>query len=247
MRREGMPLSHFVSSVKISSRGLIDNRRKLKWSVISLVVFIGWSGLLTPQLYYLSSPLSGHELDLSNPLLQQLSSPALDYCVVNSSNLNAFIVGQTESGYAAVQGHQALLTLMNQTFDISTAGILPLTLDDIDASTWFTENNSTNLSATIQADIVLPLDDSVSANYSLVQQGFTADVDCLFQDLDENTTPALFLQNDTVNRATVSPGNVQQHVFPLPGSHIAWFPSEYHFRIYSRNPKLYSDDRVFGV
>ncbi|KAJ7652498.1 hypothetical protein DFH06DRAFT_1331118 [Mycena polygramma] len=220
MRGEGMPLSHFVSSVKISSRGLILNRRKLKWSVMSLVVFIvaglqttGWSGLLTPQLYYLSSPLSGHELDLSSPLLQQLDSPVLDYCIVNSTkrsfcNLNAFIVGQTESGSAAVKGHQALLTLMDQTFNISTAGILPLTLDDIDASTWFTENNSTNLSATIQADIVLPLDDSVSANYSLVQQGFTADVDCLYQDLDENTTPALFFQNDTVKDWNNAPQSV---------------------------------------
>ncbi|KAJ7652792.1 hypothetical protein DFH06DRAFT_1205694 [Mycena polygramma] len=203
---DGMPLAKFLSFVKISSRSLLLNPRKLKWSLMSATVFIltgfqttGWSGLLTPQMYDVVTPLTGYELDLANPRLQQVNNSGLNFCVANGTNLNAFLVGQTESGYAALKGGLELpgsLTLMDQTFNVSTAGILPLNLVDIDATSWFPGNGTTELSATVQSALVLPKD--ISGHYSLIQQGFTADVDCKFQDLSADTTPTLLFEDSAV-------------------------------------------------
>ncbi|KAJ6505678.1 hypothetical protein C8R47DRAFT_133960 [Mycena vitilis] len=203
---DGMPLAKFLSFVKISSRSLLLNPRKLKWSFMSVAVFIltgfqttGWSGLLTPQMYDFVTPLIGYELDLANPRLQQMDNTGLNFCVANGTDLNAFLVGQTESGYAALKGglsSSGSLTVMDQTFNVSTAGILPLNLVDIDATSWFPGNGTTQLPATVYAAVDFPED--ISGHYSLIQQGFTADVDCKFQDLTPDTTPSLRFDNSSV-------------------------------------------------
>ncbi|KAJ6617244.1 hypothetical protein B0H10DRAFT_1327543 [Mycena sp. CBHHK59/15] len=200
-----MSLAAFVTTVKISSRSLVLDPRKRKWSTISIVLVVltgiqtsGWSTLLTPVAIVIETPLTGSELDLSSPLLHQMqSSGALDFCVFNSSDLTAFTVGQTESGYTAVKsnfGYPGSFTLMDQNFNISTAGVLPVTLSDVNASAWFP--GMTSVAATIQGVDDLP--DGLSSNYSMIQQGFTADVTCKFQNLTADTTPSLILQTDTV-------------------------------------------------
>ncbi|KAJ6550183.1 hypothetical protein B0H19DRAFT_1265044 [Mycena capillaripes] len=197
---DSMSLDKFVSSVKISSRSLILNPQKRTWSAMSIVIIIltgvqttAWSGLLTPQVFELITPLTGYELDLASPLLQEQQKSGL-----LRGNLNTFIVGQTESGYAALNsdlGYASSLALMDQSFNIST-GILPLTLVDIDGSKWFPEYGMTNLSATLKPAVDLPK--GLSSRYSLLQQGFTADVTCEIADVRPDTTPSLALFNDTV-------------------------------------------------
>ncbi|KAJ6578517.1 hypothetical protein B0H19DRAFT_1338700 [Mycena capillaripes] len=186
LHREGMSLAQFISSVKISSRSLILEPHRWKWSVPSIALVIltgvqttGWSTLITPLPINVPTPLNGSELDLSSQLLQQMqSSSALDTCVYGSSDLPVFTVGQAESGYGVLKnnlGFPSSLTLMDQTFNVNTAGILPLTLFDPDglfdtnSSSWFA--GTTAIPGTLKPFLDLP--DGLSSNYSTTQQADT--------------------------------------------------------------------------
>ncbi|KAJ7833587.1 hypothetical protein B0H14DRAFT_3142539 [Mycena olivaceomarginata] len=197
LRRDGMPLATFVSFIKISSRSFILNLRKPKYCLMAVAMIIltgvqtaGWSALITPRAIVISTPLIGHEIDLSSPLLRQMqSNAALNNCVTNGTNGPAFIVGQTESGYAAVKGDLSLpatFNVMDQAFNRSTGGILPLGLSPLNSSTWFPGTKI--LPATIRPQWDIPR--SLSSSYSLMQQGFTADVSCKFWDRTDATIPA---------------------------------------------------------
>ncbi|KAF8188764.1 hypothetical protein K438DRAFT_1971942 [Mycena galopus ATCC 62051] len=238
---DGMALVTFVSFVKISTRSLILNPRRRKLSLMSIAIIIltgvqtaGWSALITPRAVVISTPLIGHEIDLSSPLLSQIHNDGVDYCVVNSTGLPAFIVSQIESGYTAVKGDlsfPAILTVMDQTFNLSTGGILPLTLSPVNASTWF--QNATTIPATIKPTQDLP--EALDSSYSVSQQGFTADVSCEFWDSEDETIPRLFWQNNTVNDWNPEQRNPGQQYYK-PGNITYW--------------SLYSDcemDDSFGV
>ncbi|KAJ7495015.1 hypothetical protein FB451DRAFT_1387111 [Mycena latifolia] len=203
--REPMSLGAFVSTVNISARSLVLDPQKRKWSAISMGVLVltgvqtsGWSTLLTPVGIVIETPVTGSEIDLASPLLSEMqSSGALDYCLYNSSLLTAFSMGQTESGYALAKDHMgfpASFTLMDQTFNISTGGILPATGNNVSAGTWFPY--MTVIPSTLQGLDALP--DALAANYSMSQQGFSADVTCAYQELGADTTPSIRLLSDTV-------------------------------------------------
>ncbi|KAJ7495030.1 hypothetical protein FB451DRAFT_362125 [Mycena latifolia] len=205
--REPMSLAAFVSTVSISARSLVLAPRKWKWSAMSIGVMIltgiqtsAWSTFLTPGAIVIETPVSGSELDLSSPLLRQMhtSSPAIfRSCILDGSLRPAFIVGGTESGYALAKHHMgspALFTLMDQTFNVSTAGILPATLRDVNASAWFP--SMTVIPSTLQGVDGIP--HGLSSNYTMRQQGFSADVTCEFKNLSAATTPTLAYRTDTV-------------------------------------------------
>ncbi|KAJ7459354.1 hypothetical protein FB451DRAFT_1563720 [Mycena latifolia] len=204
--RQPMSLATFVSTIGISSRSLVLDPKKWKWSAmsISVVALTGvqtsaWSTFLTPVEIVIQTAVGGTELDLSSRALRQMysSSPeTFANCIVNSSLESAFFVGGTDSGYALAKhnmGYPASFTLMDQTFNVSAAGILPATLRNVNASTWFPHMT------------VIPslrgLDDvprGFSSNYTMTQQGFSADVTCEFKDLNIETTPSLDFRADTV-------------------------------------------------
>ncbi|KAJ7458140.1 hypothetical protein FB451DRAFT_1406453 [Mycena latifolia] len=205
--RRPMSLSTFVSTVNISGRSLVLDPRKWKWSAMSIGVIIltgvqtsGWSTFLTPGGIVIQTPVSGSELDLSSPVLRQMysSSPQIfQDCIDDGSLRPAFIVGGTESGYALSKhnmGSPASFTLMDQTFNVSTAGILPTPLRDVNASTWFP--NMTVIPSTVQGLSALP--EGLSSNYTMRQQGFSADVTCEFRNLTDTTTPSVGFRTDTV-------------------------------------------------
>ncbi|KAF7343704.1 hypothetical protein MSAN_01950500 [Mycena sanguinolenta] len=222
-----MALVTFVSFVKISTRSLILNPRRRKLSLISIAIIIltgvqtaGWSALITPRAVVISTPLMGREIDLSSPLFSQIDNDGLDYCVVNGTNLPAFIVSQLESGYAAVEGDlslPAILTVMDQTFNLSTGGILPLTSSPVNASTSF--QNATTIPATIIPTRDLP--EALDSSYSFSQQGFTADVSCEFWDSEDETIPKLFMQSNTVGEWNPEQRNPGQQYY-LPGNITYW-------------------------
>ncbi|KAJ6549966.1 hypothetical protein B0H19DRAFT_1160141 [Mycena capillaripes] len=204
---DGMSLAVFVSTLKLSSQSPIFDAKKRKLSAMSMLLFVltslqapGWSGLLTPQVLEIRTPLVGSELDLSSPILSQmLDDGTLDYCVKDTSDLFTFAPGQTESGFAAARNSainvSTSLTLMDQSFSVSTGGILPQTFEDVDAKSWFPGRASIpgTLSTFVDFSNVL------SANYSLFQQGFSADVTCQFESLTSATSPSLFFDSpDTV-------------------------------------------------
>ncbi|KAJ7841485.1 hypothetical protein B0H14DRAFT_3694146 [Mycena olivaceomarginata] len=196
---------HIVSFVKISSRSFIFDFKKPTFTLTAIVIIIltgvqtaGWSALITPRAIVINTPLIGYEIDLSSPLLRQMpNNAAVTDCIVNGTSRAPFIVGQTDSGYAAVKGDLSLpatFNVMDQAFNRSTGGILPLTLSPLNSSTWFPGTKT--LPPTIKP--VWDLPHSLTSSYSLSQQGFTADVSCGFWNSTDPTIPIVHLQNDTV-------------------------------------------------
>ncbi|KAJ6530548.1 hypothetical protein B0H19DRAFT_1273561 [Mycena capillaripes] len=179
--------------MSISSRSLILSPRKWKWTVtsIALLLITGvqtscWSSLLTPLPITIGTPLSGSELDLSSPLLNQAQTTGvLDECEISPSHSTWFIPGQTDSGYAAVEGNMSLpasFTAMGRNFNTLTAGVYPLSMFDVDASSLFP--GMTTIPGTLAPAGVIP--DGFSHTYSMMQQDFTADVSCTYSN---DTTP----------------------------------------------------------
>ncbi|KAJ7701937.1 hypothetical protein B0H17DRAFT_1128147 [Mycena rosella] len=98
--------------------------------------------------------------------------------------LATLVGGQTTSRYALARNGTraaASFTLMDYTFNISTAGILPATLKYLNTTIWFSNMNLTAIPSTIKADDHLP--GGLSLNYSMNQQGFSVDVTCEFQNI----------------------------------------------------------------
>ncbi|KAF7366080.1 hypothetical protein MVEN_00484300 [Mycena venus] len=195
---EGMPMPKFIGSLQIARRSFICDLKKLKLTVLSLVVIVatgaqtaGWSNLITPQFLDFTSSIKGQELDLSSTLLQStLTGASYNFCVFDSNNLPAFVVGQTDSGYAAVNqdlDFPVSFTLLGQSFTSSTGGILPLTFVDVLSGSSFP--NITTLPATLSISAAFP--GGFSSDYSITQQGYTADVSCTSQDLTRDSTPSL--------------------------------------------------------
>ncbi|KAJ7347540.1 hypothetical protein DFH08DRAFT_161845 [Mycena albidolilacea] len=204
MHRDGMSLATFVSSLRVSARSFVLDPRRVKWSATSIALVIltglqttGWSTLLTPLPITILTPLTGSEISLLSPaLLQMQTSGQLDNCTYDGTSQPAFTVGQTESGYASVKNKMsfpASIMLMDQTFNISTAGVLPLSEHAINASSWFDGNNS--IPAALDST---RLPEGLESSYTLMQQGLTAYVDCHFQEITANTTPSGTLSTDTV-------------------------------------------------
>ncbi|KAJ7759782.1 hypothetical protein DFH07DRAFT_1060172 [Mycena maculata] len=192
LHRDGMSLAEFMASVKISTRSLVLDPGRRRWSATSIILFIltliqtsSFNTLIRPIRIVIEYPMNGTEIDLGSSALQQMQdSGKLDFCVKQSNNLPAFTPGQTESGY----------TSKSRTFDSSTAGILSLTradLEPVDASAWFDGNNT----STGTLNVTDPAE-GVSQYYTVTQQGFTANVTCEFQD-DLSATGAN-LQTNTV-------------------------------------------------
>ncbi|KAJ6553262.1 hypothetical protein B0H19DRAFT_1236293 [Mycena capillaripes] len=214
---EGMTFATFLSSVQISSASIILDTTKFKWTMLSIVVFAlanaqtsGWNTLLTPGIFNHDAETTGRELDLSNPILQNLfTSHALDSCVLDSSTLVALSVGQTASGYAALNGDLGFpesVSLLDQSFNSSTAGILPLNFYEANVSSWFPNLNTTTIPATLSAPSV-GFRHGLAWTSSMNQQGFTTDVVCNFARFVPDA-PSVFVTT-TNGTDSLSPSHVQ--------------------------------------
>ncbi|KAJ7166194.1 hypothetical protein C8R46DRAFT_295268 [Mycena filopes] len=194
-----MSLATLGASVSIATRSVVFHRRGWKWPIISFVFFIltgvqtsGWTTLLTPVTITFSTPLVGSELDLSSADLRQMQDRGdLDYCIYSDTSNSSLYAIQTESGYAAARGsvgETSAFALMGEVWNVSTGGILPAYLVSVDASAWFTNNSFIPVTT---HNVSRPPTTSFSSNYSMIQQGFTANVSCQFRNLTNDTTPAI--------------------------------------------------------
>ncbi|KAJ6453802.1 hypothetical protein C8R45DRAFT_1038892, partial [Mycena sanguinolenta] len=205
LQRDGMSFDMFVSRSKIAARSPIVNMKKLKQRkelrlmVVSITIFLlsgmqtsGWNTLLLPTVSTFDTAVRGLELDLLSPLLRpMLANGEIDFCVTDSSELVALSVGQTGSGFSAVNGalnFTTSLTLMDNSFNTSTGGILPVAFSSANVSKWFPD--ATVIPAALTAPAI-GLNNGLSWTWSIVQQGFSADVQCAFQNLTADTTPSL--------------------------------------------------------
>ncbi|KAK7049179.1 hypothetical protein R3P38DRAFT_2872955 [Favolaschia claudopus] len=207
LRGDGMSLVAFISYIRISSRALILNRRNLKLSAMAVLIIIltgvqtaGWSALISPQTIVKDTPLIGQELDVTSSFLTR-KDPTVDSCV--EYGMNGFMIGQTESGYTALKGklgYPATFMVMDQVFNVTTGGILPLTLQPISTRTYFL--GATAMPISIKPKWDLPR--GLAATYSLVQQGFTADVSCRpWQGDTDQSAPPLNLDTGIMTQSSL--------------------------------------------
>ncbi|KAJ7184104.1 hypothetical protein C8R46DRAFT_1208342 [Mycena filopes] len=191
-----MSLAALGASVNISMRSLVFHRRNWKWPVISLLCFIMagiqtsvWSTLITPVKVIISTPLVGREIDLASPNLLALDT--LGVCQQAEAATEVY-GGVPESGYATGQsylGLPAAVSLLGLGFNVSTRGILAASLEDTTVGSWL-------IPATAQS--LDPRPKGISNSYSMVQQGFSADVSCSLQTLTQETSPSVLRQTDYV-------------------------------------------------
>ncbi|KAJ7343055.1 hypothetical protein DFH08DRAFT_1011667 [Mycena albidolilacea] len=208
LRKDGMSLAICVSFVKISSRWFILNPMKPKCSLMAIVIII-LTGLIALNLIVHFT--QAESLNNASALLREMQkNTALNECVWNGASRPAFIVGQSESGYAAVKGDlsfPATFNLIDQAFSRSTGGILSLTLSPLNSSTWF--RSTKTLQTTIKPEWDIPR--SLTSSYLLIQQGFTADVSCKLWDPAGATMPPISIRNTTVeawNDTTVGTSDI---------------------------------------
>ncbi|KAJ7625193.1 hypothetical protein B0H17DRAFT_1111450 [Mycena rosella] len=202
-------LATLGASVRISMRSVVFHRRNLKWPAISFLLFLlagiqtsGWSTLLTPVTLTVSTPLVGADLNLSSPILYEMfNTGELDFCVRDQGNRKSLFPTETESGYAAARailGQPSSFMLMDQVFNVSTGGVLPAYLTAINASAWFT---TTSIIPVVTHDVSPRRPDhGFTTNYSMIQQGFSADVSCSFRNLTNDTIPSLWRESDSVKK-----------------------------------------------
>ncbi|KAJ7148328.1 hypothetical protein C8R46DRAFT_1311734 [Mycena filopes] len=208
LRGEGMSVAGFIASLRISTRSLILDRDRKKWKLtsLSIAVFVftggvqtaGWKALITPFPIIVTVPLTGHEIDLASPLLGQVkNNTALSNCITSGTSYSAFIVGQTDSGYAAAKAALSIgasFSMMDQTVNETTGGIFPLTLESRNSSTWFP--GTTTIPASVRTIVDPPI--GLDSRYSLTQQGFTADVSCKRWSATDSSMPLVYIDNTTV-------------------------------------------------
>ncbi|KAK7001922.1 hypothetical protein R3P38DRAFT_2648647 [Favolaschia claudopus] len=205
--KRGLRLHTFLRSMHFASHSIITDRgQNGLWLAASIIVFIivalqpaGWNTLLTPQLFDLDTKVSGKEIDLANPRLDlYLHNGSLDACVLDNSVLVGLAIGETESGFSAAKGAQNVpssLSIANFIFNTSTAGILPLSFQDIPTSSAF--DNATVIPHSISGPGI-----GIPRSLSVVQQGFTADVSCKFQTLTTTTIPSLTITTISPNETS---------------------------------------------
>ncbi|KAF8215220.1 hypothetical protein K438DRAFT_2008641 [Mycena galopus ATCC 62051] len=221
LQRGGMSFDTFISRSKIAARSPIFDlkerrkRKQLNLMAMSIAVFLltgmqtsGWNSLLLPTVSTYDTDVRGRELDLASPLLpSMLTSSEVRFCVTNSSELVGLSVGQTGSGFAAVNGDVGFptsLTLMDNSFNTSTGGILPVTFRQANVSAWFPD--ATVIPAALTAPSI-GLNNGLSWTWSMIQQGSSADVRCELQNLTADTTPSLSI--NITGGSDGSPPNIQ--------------------------------------
>ncbi|KAJ7506945.1 hypothetical protein B0H11DRAFT_2271513 [Mycena galericulata] len=190
--RRPMTLATLSASVNISMRSVVFHRRNWKWPAVSLLFFVmagiqtsAWSTLVTPVKVMISTPLVGREIDLSSPVLQQMyEAKQLDVCFTAGRD-GAVYGGVPDSGYANGQsylGLPAAVSLLGQGFNVSTCGIQAAMLNDTQVGSWFIPAS---------AQVVGTRPNGIADSYSMIQQGFTADVSCSLQTLTNETSLAI--------------------------------------------------------
>lgn len=223
-------LATLRGTVGISTRTVVFNRQDIKWTALSLLFFIltgvqttGWSTLLTPIPIVLSTPLVGTELDFMSTGFKQYSEGALldpESCF-QSDLYSQVSINTAESGLASAQavvGYPSSLNFNYRTHNVSTGGILPAYLERV-RSTAGRAGNET-IPVTTHSTKPLPRH-AFSSNYSMVQQGFTADVACRV--VSPSDLPmSLNITEVLVNSAVRTPTYYSWDAWMDPGCSSRW-------------------------
>ncbi|TFK73517.1 hypothetical protein BDN72DRAFT_185212 [Pluteus cervinus] len=192
------PVSLFtiVSSIRVAGKSPINNFIRPKWTIAAAICAAalstqtaGWATLLTPRIIRTPTGLTGFGIDMTNPDFTNL--------VVNSfgdrldtdayPNIMPLIPA---SGVAYVNARLGLPSILNfnqLSFINSTGGVLPANLFQLDSAI----SAGRVLPANTFLDAPASSSEGFGTNYTVTQQGFTADVACEQRNLSATTVPAV--------------------------------------------------------
>ncbi|KAJ2913925.1 hypothetical protein MD484_g6489, partial [Candolleomyces efflorescens] len=209
------PLSLFTihSAVKIASKSPILNVRKMKWTMAGLISIVAlalqtaaWSTLLTPRPILIQTSMTGSELDFSKEEVIRATNEAFNLDTDDGTDLpvavNTLLLN---SGHSAVDGRFGRPSpddFNGFTFVNGTGGITPANLRLIPSVMGALLNSQTSLtnlthdlpvSFKLEKEIVSPR--GFSTNYTITQQGMTAEVKCEQRALNDTTNPAFRIES----------------------------------------------------
>ncbi|KAF8546892.1 hypothetical protein OG21DRAFT_1022811 [Imleria badia] len=178
-----LPRSEFV----ISFRHVLTTLVTITMFSLTKLMVSSWSTLLTPTLIVLNKPsTSGWELDLNSSYFEsQLGAQLVSSGNVlgNGNSVKIIDTGGLLSGIAHAQynfGVSGVLNFNGVSYNMSTGGILPAA-PGFHGSSQPAQPNNTGLGFVggfVPTHVQFPSPQAIFSNYTIQQQGLTADVTC---------------------------------------------------------------------
>ncbi|KDR80027.1 hypothetical protein GALMADRAFT_136589 [Galerina marginata CBS 339.88] len=199
-----------TSAIKVSTQSPIFNVAHLEWTIAAVVCALavsgqtaGWMTLLAPKVMDMEAPMSGFELNVVSPDFQKLMTINRD--VVTPDLFTNVIPLVEASGSTAVSTHFSLPSILNfnqLSYINSTNGILPANFQEWFSTIMSQSGNAMPANTRIEQTQSSP--PGFSSSYSMTQQGFTSNVTCTQQHLDQTTSPSLqlFSESSTIFNST---------------------------------------------
>ncbi|KAG1808036.1 uncharacterized protein BJ212DRAFT_1303221 [Suillus subaureus] len=211
-------LIHLSTGVALAQGSHILKHRYIGLTFLTLFIFgmlrlltAGWTTLLTPTYFMWPVQLNGSELDITGSAFATLLREEFVASGLTDIQDNAFEIldiGAMLSGVAAAGytfGIPRTFNFNGVKYDVSTQGIVP-TIEDYSGSDGVPGINGTRLgfaggNVTVNTGIVpgshpsVPIPQGFSRNYSMSQQGLTANVSC--RAIDSSQTQYIWDTNNS--------------------------------------------------
>lgn len=198
------------ASIHLSKATPIKNLIRPHWTLLSLLCALavnfqttGFTTLLLPKPITVPTTMLGTELDMSSPPFQALMAANAEKLVPNYFQ---HVLSLSESsGTNVVSTRFSLPSIFNFnhfSYANGTMGVLPHTLEDVNSNMLSSTGNivpSTVSTRNKQGQVVQPKQApaGLPVQYTITQQGFTADVSCSSQVLNATTSPSVVLNSIT--------------------------------------------------
>ncbi|KIK38652.1 hypothetical protein CY34DRAFT_90596 [Suillus luteus UH-Slu-Lm8-n1] len=218
--RMSQPISlvELSAGVALAKGSVILRPAYLRLTILTLFVFgvlrlltAGWTTLLTPTYFLWPVEMRGSELDITGTAFSTLLSEEFKkqgLAAIQDNSFEILDVGGMLSGVSAAGytfGLPATFNFNGAKYDVSTQGIVP-TIEDYSGSDGVPGVNGTRLGfsgghVAVNTKVIpgshpkVPIPQGFSRNYSMLQQGLTANVNC--QAIASSQTQYLWDTNDS--------------------------------------------------
>ncbi|KAJ7105528.1 hypothetical protein C8R44DRAFT_806423, partial [Mycena epipterygia] len=181
------------TSVSTLGFGILISRRSPIFSVFFLATLgqtASWTSLVTPIKIEISTPLQGTEIDLFSDAFSDQFNELWNGTNGLQSYIDSAISSVMDISGAAdatsATRSPSLLDFNNWLYGSSTRGVLPITLvDSADLA------SKSNVLVIVNTEPFPGPTVGDSFNYSMMQQGLSANVSCQYRELGVNTNPPL--------------------------------------------------------
>ncbi|TFK73336.1 hypothetical protein BDN72DRAFT_197586 [Pluteus cervinus] len=208
------PVSLFTltSCIRVAGKSPITNFVRPYWTLAAAICAValstqtaGWATLLTPQLIGIPTGMTGYGLDIGNEdFINMVTEEYGEEMLITDIYPNVMPI-VAASGAAALSAHFGLPGILNYnqlSFVNSTGGILPANIFALDSAI----NTGQQLPVHTFLDQNIHSPKGFSTNYTVTQQGLTADIHCEQRNLTDTTNPSVqfFTVNQTFINTTVT-------------------------------------------